>query len=110
MGTASFTLGKAASGRGQGAPTLMSSDFAASGAFTTSTSGAYIEDSTSTDVEFAVGQIYRHYGDVAMRIVFGATATTDVTASYGHYLPANTLVEIEINRGQNGKAAIRDVA
>ncbi len=105
MGTASFHVGKYARNRGAGAATVISSNVRVSGAFTTSTSAANLEDSTNTDITMGVGEVLQVYADEAMRIRFGGTAAT---ASTGLYIPAGVQREFECNDA--GTVSIIDVA
>lgn len=105
MGTASFHVGKYARNRGAGAATIISSEVRVSGAFTTSTSAANLEDSTNTDITMAQGEILQVHASEAMRIRFGGVAAT---ASTGIYIPEGAQVEIECNNP--GTVSIIDVA
>lgn len=101
MGTASFSVGRRSTG---GDGNAMDSSVATSGAFTTSTTAAFIEDA-SGDIVMALGQILRIHADEAMRIRFGSVAAT---ASTGHYIPAGVQTEFECS--EYGKVSIIDVA
>ncbi len=105
MGTASFHVGRYAKSRGAGPASIISSSLRVSGAFTTSTSAATLQDSTATNVTLASGEVLQVYADEAMRIRFGGTAAT---ASTGLYIPAGQQVEIECN--DPGLVSIIDVA
>lgn len=98
MGTATYSVGRYAPSRGQ-APALLSSEVIASGTQATSTSATNISGLT---IERA--QILRLYADEAMLVAIGSTAA----ASNGHYIPAETLVEIEAH--QSGSVSLIDVA
>lgn len=101
MGTASFSVGKYALGPQS---SLMASYVVTSGAFTTSTSAANLEDG-SGDITMSAGQILRVHADEAMRVRFGGTAAT---ASTGHYIPAGETLEVECT--EPGFVSIIDVA
>jgi hypothetical protein len=105
MGVASFHVGKYGRIRGAGPATVISSDVRVSGAFTTSTSAANLEDSTATDIIMAVGEILQIHSDEAMRVRFGGVAAT---ASTGLYIPATAQREIECDEA--GLVSIIDVA
>jgi hypothetical protein len=105
MGTASFSVGKYARTRGAGASTVMSTNLRVSGAFTTSTSAANLEDSTNTDITLAAGEVISIVADEPMRIRFGGSAAT---ASVGHYIGANERVWFEC--ADPGTVSIIDVA
>lgn len=101
MGTASFSVGKYA---GRQNSSLMGSEVVTSGAFTTSTTAANLEDG-SGDITMSAGQILRVHASEAMRVRFGAVAAT---ASTGHYIPADGTLEIECVEA--GTVSIIDVA
>lgn len=103
MGTASFDVSKYGKNRGAGAGTVISSDLNTSGAFTTSTSAANLEDAGG-DVVISSGQVLYIHADVAMRVVIGGTAT----ATTGLYIPAGASRDIEAHTG--GFISIIDVA
>lgn len=104
MGTASFAVTKFNQNRGSGAGTLVSSVVYTSGAFTTSTTAANLEDATG-DITMSAGQILDVYADEAMRVRFGGVAATATT---GHYIPASTCKQIECD--EPGLVSIVDVA
>lgn len=104
MGTASFSIGKYARTKGNGAASLLASIVRTSGAFTTSTTAANLEDA-SGDVTAISGDVVRIYADEAMRVSFGGAAAT---ASTGHYIPAATTFECEVE--DSGLISIIDVA
>lgn len=104
MGTASFSVGKYATGRGSGAASIQSGELTTSGAFTTSTSADFLEDAGG-DITMAAGQILIIHADEAMRIRFGGSAAT---ATVGHYIPAGIQKEYECSDA--GKVSIIDVA
>lgn len=101
MGTASFHIGEYAKKNGQ----IIGSQVRVSGAFTTSTSAANLQDSTATNVTMAKGEVIQVFADEAMRIRFGGTAAT---ASTGLYIPAGAQREIEC--AEAGLVSIVDVA
>lgn len=101
MGTASFSVGETDSASPSGA---MASTVITSGAFTTSTTAANIEDATA-DISMKNGQVLRVHADEAMRVRFGGTAAT---ASTGHYIPAG--VDREFICREPGTVSIIDVA
>lgn len=101
MGTASFSVGQVDAASVGGA---LSSVLTTSGAFTTTTSAANLEDA-SGDVTFAAGQVLRIHADEAMRIAFGGATAT---ASTGHYIPADATTEFVVREA--GTASIIDVA
>ncbi len=105
MGTASFHVGRYAHNRGSGPGTVISSTVRVSGAFTTSTTAANLQDSTAPNVTLASGEILQVYADEAMRVRFGGTAAT---VSTGIYIPAGQQIEIECN--DPGLVSIIDVA
>jgi hypothetical protein len=105
MGTASFSVSTYGRVRGSGPATVISSRIRVSGAFTTSTSAANLQDSAPADVVMSSGEVLQIHASVAMRIRFGGVAAT---ASTGHYIPAGAQVEIECNDA--GLVSIRDVA
>jgi len=105
MGTASFSVGTYARIRGGGAANVMSSRIRVSGAFTTSTAAATLQDSTAANVTLSSGEVLQIHADEAMRIRFGGVAAT---ASTGHYIPAGGQVEFECN--DPGLISIIDVA
>ena len=105
MGTASFHIGKYGKSKGAGAATILASTVRVSGAFTTSTSAATLQDSTAANVTMALGEVIQIYADEAMRIRFGGTAAT---ASTGIYIPASSQREIECTEA--GTVSIIDVA
>lgn len=105
MGTCSFHIGDYGKRRGAGAATVLGSTVRVSGAFTTSTSAATLQDSTATNVTMASGELIEVYADEAMRIRFGGTAAT---ASTGIYIPAGIQKQIECNSA--GLVSIVDVA
>jgi hypothetical protein len=105
MGTASFHIGKYARNRGAGSATVISSNVRVSGAFTTSTAAANLQDSTATNVTLGSGEVLQIHADEAMRVRLGGTAAT---ASTGLYIPAGAQVEIECNHP--GTVSIIDVA
>lgn len=71
MGTASFSVGRYGRTRGTGAASVMSTNIRVSGAFTTSTSAASLQDSTATNVTLSAGEVIQIHADEAMRIRFG---------------------------------------
>lgn len=101
MGTASFSVGKY--GRHLSAP-LLGTDVKTSGAFTTSTAAANLEDAGG-DITLAAGDVIQIHADEAMRVRFGGTSAT---ASTGHYIPAGAQVEFEC--ADPGFVSIIDVA
>ncbi len=105
MGTASFSVGRYARNRGSGPASILSSSVRVSGAFTTSTSQATLQDSTPANVTLGSGEVLQIHADEAMRIRFGGVAAT---ASTGHYIPAGAQVEFECN--DPGTVSIIDVA
>jgi len=98
MGTATYSIGRYAPSRGQ-SPALMSSEVVASGTHSTTTSASNIGSLT---VEY--GQIIRIYATEAMYMAVASTAS----ASNGHYIPAETLMEFEAHQG--GSVSLIDVA
>lgn len=105
MGTASFSVGRYGRTRGTGAASVMSTNIRVSGAFTTSTSAASLQDSTATNVTLSAGEVIQIHADEAMRIRFGGVAAT---ASTGHYIPVGIQAEFECN--DPGLVSIIDVA
>jgi hypothetical protein len=105
MGTASFHVGRYGRNKGEGAATLMGTTVRVSGAFSTSTSAANLEDSTSTDVVLGVGEVLEIHADEPMRIRFGGEAAT---ASVGVFVPENVQRGFECT--ESGTVSIIDVS
>lgn len=102
MGTASFSVGTY--GRRINSGGIASTTVKTSGAFTTSTVAANLEDAGG-DVILAAGDILMIHADEAMRIAFGGVAAT---ASTGHYIPAGGQRDFEC--ADPGAISIIDVA
>lgn len=87
MATVDFTV----TSYGRRAGTIRSSSVQTSGqdAITTVEN---IEDG-SGDINVGAGSVFAVHSDAALRISFGGVAATGTT---GHYIPASTLVEIEV--------------
>lgn len=98
MGTATYSVGKYAPSRGQ-SPAILSSFVRASGTQATTTSPANISGLT---VEY--GEVLRIHADEAMYVAIEGTAA----AANGHYIPADTLIELEVHQG--GNVSLIDVA
>jgi len=98
MGTASYTVTRYGPSRGQAAA-LASSEVIASGTHSTTTNASNISGLT---VKY--GEVLRIHASEAMRVWVAGTAT----ASTGHYIPADTLLELEVHQG--GAVSIIDVA
>lgn len=111
MGTASFSVSRYARSRGSGNAILISSNVRTSGAFTTSTTAANLEDG-SGDITLTAGEVIRIHADEAMRVNFApaaaTTTATAATASTGHYIPADGTFECECEF--SGYVSIIDVA
>lgn len=105
MGVASFHVGRYGKARGSGAATTIASTVRVSGAFTTSTTVANLQDSGAVNVTMSLGEVLQIHADEAMRIRFGGTAAT---ASTGIYIPAGAQREIECTEA--GLVSIIDVA
>lgn len=105
MGTASFHIGKYGKSKGSGAATVLATTVRVSGAFTTSTSAANLEDSTNTDITMSLGEVLQIHASEAMRIRFGGTAAT---ASTGIFVPEGAQREYECTEA--GTVSIIDVA
>lgn len=91
MATVDFTVTRYAKGRGSGAASIRSSSVRLSGQDTITTV-ENLEDA-SGDISIAAGEVLAIHSSAALRIAFGGTAATGTT---GHYIPASTLVEIEV--------------
>lgn len=91
MAKVDFTVTKYATGRGSGAASLRSSYVRISGQDTITT----VEniENASGDISVVPGEVLAIHTDRALRISFGGVAATSTT---GHYIPASTLVEIEV--------------
>lgn len=91
MATVDFTVTEYGRNRGSGAGTVRSSRVRLSGQDTITTV-ENLEDA-SGDITLAVGEVLAIHSSAALRISFGGVAATETT---GHYIPATTLVEIEV--------------
>ena len=98
MGTATYSVGKYAPGRGQ-APTILSSFIRTSGTQATTTTATDISGLT---VQY--GEVLRIHADEAMLVAVAGTAA----ASNGHLIPADTIMEFEVH--QAGSVSLKDVA
>lgn len=99
MGTATYSVGRYAPSRGQ-APAVLSSEIIASGTQATTTTATDISGLTVTR-----GTILRIHADEAMLV---AVASGDASPTNGHYIPAGTIIELEVR--QTGAVSLEDVA
>lgn len=103
MGTLNFTVGKYATGRGSGAGSTRSSDVITSGAYTTSTSASFVEDSGG-DIEVGVGHVFMATPKQDMWVIDGGNTAAVGT---GHFMQANVPFDMEIATA--GKISVIDV-
>lgn len=103
MGTLRFTLGDYSR---DNARTVISSRIATSDAYTTSTSGTYVEDGAG-DITAKAGQVFRASASEAMWLAFG-----DRVATVGNdfYLSPDREYEWEIHPADAGKISAIDEA
>lgn len=92
MGTLNFTVGKYARSRGSGAGQILSTEYRASGAFTSSASASNVQSSGS-DVVVSVGEVVRLLTDTASWVRFEGQAAS---VGDGFQLPANLALEWEV--------------
>lgn len=100
MAIVDFTVTKYGKSRGSGAGTIASSIVRLSGQDTITTE-ENLEDA-SGDVTLAVGDVLRVLSDGKMRLAFNGTAT----ATTGHLIPADLLMEFEVERGGEGTVSL----
>jgi hypothetical protein len=91
MAKVDFTVTEYGRNRGSGAGTVRSSRVRLSGQDTITT----VEniENASGDITLAVGDVFVILSDANLRIRFGGIAATATT---GHIIPANQMVEIEV--------------
>ena len=92
MATVDFVVTRYGRNRGSGASTVRSSYVRLSGRDAITT----VEnvENAGGDITLSAGEVFAVHVSAAMRISFGGVAATATT---GHYIPAATMMEIEVD-------------
>lgn len=93
MATVDFTVTRYGRNRGSGAGTVRSSYVRLSGQDIITTV-ENVESTAGNDITLSAGEVFAVHVSAPMRISFGGVAATATT---GHFIPADTVIEIEVD-------------